>query len=154
MTLGTTDRPVEILVVEDNPGDARLVQETIKESEYQTNITIAEDGEIAMAYLRKEGEHADASRPDLVALDLAMPKKDGYEVLAEMGADPALRRIPVMILTSTQAERDRLHSQQVGPSRYCTKPLPLERFNAIISQLRDLEALDPRHFGQGPPRSQ
>ena len=149
MTLGTTDRPVEILLVEDNPGDVELTRIILGDSEFSSTVNVADDGEAAMAYLRREGQHLNASRPDLVVLDLNMPRKNGYEVLAEMGADSTLRRIPVMILTSTQAERDRLLSEQVGPNRFCTKPLPLERFNAIINQLRALNALDPRHFGQG-----
>ena len=93
------DRPVEVLLVEDNPADARLAQDTIEQSSQEANITHAEDGEIALAILRKEGEYASAPRPDLILLDLRMPRKDGTEVLAELNADEDLVSIPVMLLT-------------------------------------------------------
>ena len=151
MTLQADAKPVEILLVEDNPADVELTQRILGESKFPRNINLAEDGEAAMAYLRKEGGHVNAPRPDLILLDLAMPKKTGYEVLEEMDADPDLRKIPVMILTSTQAERDRLHYENVGPHRFCTKPLPLERFDTIIHQLKALADLDPGPFGTAPP---
>jgi CheY-like chemotaxis protein len=136
MTAESSEKPLEILLVEDNPGDARLAEETLKQSEHATNITIAEDGEVALAHLRGEGEHAGSPRPDLILLDLQLPKKDGMEVLADLGTDPDLRRIPVVILTGTEAERSLLQSSNVPPSRYWKKPLDVNRFNLVVSQLR------------------
>ena len=143
MLLGAVENPVNILLVEDNPGDVELTQRVLQDAEFTLNISVVEDGQVAMDFLQRKGEHATSPRPDLILLDLAMPKKTGYEVLAEINADPDLKSIPVMILTSTQAERDRLRYDKVGPHRFCTKPLPLERFNTIIRQLRALAALDP-----------
>ena len=136
MALGSSERPLEILLVEDNPGDARLAQETIKESEYQANVTLAEDGEAAMAHLRKEGEHAGSPSPDLVLLDLRLPGKDGTEVLAEMFDDDELRKIPVFILTGTEAEQAMLSSYNIPPMRYSRKPLDVRRLDTVIRQLR------------------
>jgi CheY-like chemotaxis protein len=132
-------RPVDVLLVEDNPADVELTQRILQDSDYPLNIAVAEDGEVAMNVLRKVGVHSNSPRPDLILLDLNMPRKTGYEVLAEMNDDEDLSRIPVLILTSTQAERDRLQFENVGPSRYCTKPLPVGRFNTIMSQLRSDE---------------
>ena len=135
-TEGSDTRPVHVLLVEDNPADVEQTQRILEGSELPLNIAVAEDGEVAMAYLRKEGDHSNSPRPDVVLLDLNMPKKTGYEVLSEMNGDPNLRVIPVLILTSTQAERDRLQFDNVGPNRYCAKPIPIGRFNTIMSQLR------------------
>ena len=129
------DRPLEILLVEDNPADYRLAQDTIERSNQQANITHAEDGEIAMAILRKEGEYADAARPDLILLDLRLPKKDGTEVLAEMNQDEDLVSIPVMLLTGTEAESSLLESYSIPPSRYARKPLQLEQFHRALGQM-------------------
>ncbi len=129
------DRPVEVLLVEDNPADARLAQDTIEQSSQQANITHAEDGEIALAILRKEGEYASAPRPDLILLDLRMPRKDGTEVLAELNADEDLVSIPVMLLTGTEAEASLLESYSIPPSRYARKPLQLEQFNRVLGAL-------------------
>jgi CheY-like chemotaxis protein len=135
-TEGSAVPPIEVLLVEDNPGDVELTQRTLRDAAEPLNIAVAEDGEVAMAYLRREGEYANSPRPEFIILDLNMPKKNGYEVLAEMDADPDLQNIPVMILTSTQAERDRLEFLNVHPSRYCNKPLDLRRFNNVISHMR------------------
>ena len=132
-------RPVDVLLVEDNPADVELTQRILQDSDYSLNIAVAEDGEVAMNVLRKVGVHSNSPRPDLILLDLNMPRKTGYEVLAEMNQDEDLSRIPVLILTSTQAERDRLQFENVGPSRYCTKPLPIGRFNTVMGQLRSDE---------------
>ena len=132
-------RPLEVLLVEDNPADVELTQRILQDSEYPLNVAVAEDGEVAMNVLRKVGVHSNSPRPDLILLDLNMPRKTGYEVLDEMNQDEDLSRIPVLILTSTQAERDRLQFENVGPSRYCTKPLPIGRFNTIMGQLRSEE---------------
>ena len=136
MALGSSEQPLEILLVEDNAGDARLAEETIKESEYQANVTLAEDGEVAMARLRKEGEHSDSPTPDLVLLDLRLPGKDGTEVLAEMFEDPNLKTIPVFILTGTEAEQALLSSYNIPPMRYSRKPLDVRRLDTVVRQLR------------------
>ena len=106
MTTKVPIRPVQMLLVEDNPGDIRLTQEAAKESAIPTNLSVVVDGEEAMAFLRREGKYAEAPRPDFVLLDLNLPKKDGREVLSEMKADDQLRRIPVVVLTSSSAEQD------------------------------------------------
>ena len=129
------DRPIEILLVEDNPADVELAQRTLRDSQFSLNISVSRDGQEAMSVLRREGEHSAAPRPDLVLLDLNMPRKNGREVMAEMNADPNLREIPIMILTSTQAERELLQYENYDPSRYCRKPLDLDRFNRILEHL-------------------
>ena len=136
MTLGTNENPIEILLVEDNPGDIELAQRVINSAEMNCRVSMAEDGEVAMAFLHKRGQHASAPRPHLILLDLAMPKKDGFEVLAEINADANLKSIPVMILTSRQSDRDLVQSLGVPPSRYSGKPLELTRFNIILNQAR------------------
>ena len=130
-----TDRAIEILLVEDNPADVRLTQEIIGQSEHQTNITVAEDGEEAMAILKGEGAHSGAARPDLILLDLRLPRKDGTEVLADINADESLVSIPVMILTGTEAEQSLLNAYNIPPSRFCRKPMELQRFNNAVNQL-------------------
>ena len=129
------DRPIEILLVEDNPADVELAQRTLRDSQFSLNISVSRDGQEAMSVLRREGEHSAAPRPDLVLLDLNMPRKNGREVMAEMSADPNLREIPIMILTSTQAEQDLLQYENYDPSRYCSKPLDIDRFNRILEHL-------------------
>ena len=135
MTTLQGDRPIEVLLVEDDPADARLTLETLKGSEHRVNVHVAEDGEVAMARLRREGDYADAPRPDLILLDLIMPKKSGEEVLEEMNQDPHLVQIPVMILTGNLAERSRLVFYNIPPSRWCGKPLDLARIDQAVSQL-------------------
>ena len=135
MTTETADRAIEILLVEDNPADVRLTEEVIKGSEHATNITVAEDGVVAMEILRGEGEHSGASRPDLILLDLRLPRKDGPEVLADINSDESLVNIPVMILTGTEAEQSLLNAYNIPPSRFCRKPIELQRFNNVVTQL-------------------
>ena len=135
MTSGPGDRPIEILLVEDNPADARLAQETIRGSSHQTNITVAENGEVAIARLRKEGEYESSPTPDLILLDLRLPGMDGPEVLEEISGDPDLAKIPVMILTGTEAEQSLLSSYNIPPSRYCRKPMGLDVFDRALNQL-------------------
>ena len=132
-------RPVDVLLVEDNPADVELTQRILRDSDHPLRVTVAQDGEVAMAMLRKVGDHSDTPTPDLVLLDLNMPRMNGYEVLQEMSQNQDLNRIPILILTSTQAERDRLQFSNVSPSRYCTKPLPITRFNDILGWLRSEE---------------
>ncbi len=126
---------VEILLVEDNPGDVRLTKEAMKEAKMRNNLSVARDGVEAMAFLRREGEYADAPRPDVVLLDLNLPKKDGRSVLAEIKADPDLRRIPVVILTSSKAEEDVLNSYDLHANCYVTKPGDLEQFIEVVKSV-------------------
>jgi CheY-like chemotaxis protein len=135
MASGQDGKPIEILLVEDNPADARLAQDTIQQSNQPANIIHAEDGEIAMSVLRKEGEHAGAARPDLILLDLRMPKKDGMGVLVDLSQDENLANIPVMLLTGTEAEASLLDSYSIPASRHAKKPLQLEQFNRVLGQL-------------------
>jgi two-component system response regulator len=129
------DRPIEILLVEDNPGDVEITQRILKDSKFEVNFTVAEDGEVAMAYLNREPQFEGTPRPDLVMLDLSLPRKNGMEVLAEMGANPDFTTIPVIILTSTNAEQELLKFDNFDPSRYCSKPIDLHRFNGILDKL-------------------
>ena len=142
MTAEPGEKPLEILLVEDNPGDARLTQEVLKDSQFASNLAVAEDGEVAMARLRNEGEHGSAPRPDLVLLDLKLPKMDGWEVLAQMNKDDDLRGIPVLILTATEAERSLLQTYNIPPSRYFKKPITLDRFENAVNQ-RESFSKDP-----------
>ena len=135
MTTPQGDKPIQVLLVEDNPADVRLTEETLKGSHHDVRLSVAEDGEVAMARLRREGEHADSPRPDLMLLDLNLPGKDGAQVLEEMNADPELATIPVMILTGTEAQQSLLESFNIPPSRYCRKPIDLERFHRALGQL-------------------
>ena len=123
---------VRILLVEDNSGDARLVVEALKESPVPTQINVVGDGMRALAYLRQEGEYAEASRPDLILLDLNLPKKDGREVLVEIKTDPTLKRLPVIILTSSGAEEDIVQAYDQGASCYLLKPVGLDEYFALL----------------------
>jgi CheY-like chemotaxis protein len=153
MVSGSGDSSVEILLVEDNPADARLAQDTIEQSERNANITHAEDGEIALSILRKEGEHSDAPTPDLILLDLRMPNKDGTQVLAEMSQDANLSSIPVMLLTGTQAEASLLESYAIPASRYVRKPLQLEQLERVLGQLDSLGRRPIQMPWVAPPKS-
>jgi CheY-like chemotaxis protein len=124
--------PVEILLVEDNPGDVRLTREAFKEGKAFANLNVVEDGVEALAFLRRQGHYAGVVRPDLILLDLNLPRKDGREVLAEIKADPDLKRIPVVVLTTSQAEQDVLRSYDLQASAYITKPIDLDRFLEVI----------------------
>lgn len=132
----TTGRAIEILLVEDNPGDVRLVREALNHNKLANPLTVVEDGEEAMAALRTEGRFAGKARPDLVLLDLNLPRKDGREVLAEMKADPELKKIPVVVLTSSQSEADVLTSYELHANCYVVKPVALQDFVTVIRQIR------------------
>jgi two-component system, chemotaxis family, response regulator Rcp1 len=133
----TSPQPVEILLVEDNPGDARLTQEALKDGKVYNNLTVVPDGVEAMAYLRREGRYAKASQPDLILLDLNLPKKDGREVLQEIKADERLRLIPVVVLTSSAAEQDVLKSYGLHANCYVTKPVDLDQFIGAVKAIEN-----------------
>jgi CheY-like chemotaxis protein len=128
---------VEILLVEDNPGDARLTREAFKEGKVLNHLNVVGDGVQALAYLSKEGEYTRAERPDLILLDLNLPKKDGREVLEEIKADPNLRRIPVVVLTTSEAEKDIVNSYELHANAYITKPVELDRFIDIVQSIEN-----------------
>ncbi len=130
-------RPIEVLLVEDSPGDVRLTEEALKEGKVRNNLNVVMDGVEAMAYLRREGRYASAIRPDIVLLDLNMPKKDGREVLAEMKSDHRLRRIPVVILTTSEAEQDILKTYDLHANCYITKPVDLDQFISLVKSVED-----------------
>lgn len=129
--------PAEILLVEDNPGDVLLTKEALKAGKMHNNLSVVSDGEQAMAFLRKEGEFKDAPRPDFILLDLNLPKKDGREVLAELKSDPDLKRIPVVVLTTSKAEEDIIKSYNLHANCYITKPVGLEKFIEVVRTLEN-----------------
>lgn len=133
----TTGRPIEIMLVEDNPGDVRLIVEAMKDKKMRNNLHVVEDGIEALAFLRQEGKYADAPRPDLILLDLSLPKKDGREVLAEIKADENLRRIPVVILTTSRAEEDILKAYDLNANCYVTKPVDLDQFIKVVKFVKE-----------------
>jgi chemotaxis family two-component system response regulator Rcp1 len=130
-------KPIEILLVEDNPGDVRLTREALKDAKVPNSLHVARDGEEAMEFLCRKGNHADAPRPDLVILDLNLPRKDGREVLAEIKADEVLKRIPVVILTTSKTEADVLKSYNLHANCFVTKPLDLDRFIGVVQAIED-----------------
>jgi len=127
--------PIRILLVEDNPGDIRLTQEAFRENKLCNHLDTVRDGVEAMAYLRQEGEYAQASHPDLILLDLNLPKKDGREVLEEIKEDPILKRIPVVILTTSQAEEDIIRTYSLHANCYVTKPVNLDQFIKVVQSI-------------------
>lgn len=135
MTMETIGRPAEFLLVEDNPGDVRLTQEALRESKVRNNLSIVGDGQEALAFLRREGRYADAPRPDVILLDLNLPKKDGREVLADIKADPSLKRIPVVIITSSEAEQDIVKSYDLHVNCYVSKPMDLDQFVRVVQSI-------------------
>jgi CheY-like chemotaxis protein len=137
MNSATECGPIEILLVEDNPGDVRLTKEALKEGRFANLINVAVDGFEAMAFLRREGKYANASRPDLILLDLNLPKKNGREVLAEIKADSNLKSIPVVVLTSSQAEKDIVATYNLHANCYITKPVDFEQFICVVRSIED-----------------
>jgi chemotaxis family two-component system response regulator Rcp1 len=129
--------PIEILLVEDNPGDVRLTIEALNEGRFANIINVAVDGFEAMAFLRREGKYENAPKPDLVLLDLNLPKKNGREVLAEIKTDPNLKCIPVVILTSSQAEKDIVETYNLHANCYITKPVDFEQFIRVVRSIED-----------------
>ena len=128
---------IQVLLVEDNPGDVRLTKEALKEGKLLNQLTVVGDGVEALSFLRKEGRYADALQPELILLDLNLPKKDGREVLAEIKADPNLRRIPVVVLTTSSSEEDILKIYDLHANCYITKPVDLEQFMGVVKSIED-----------------
>lgn len=137
MDMDTLGRPADFLLVEDNPGDVRLTQEALKSHKVQNNLHVVTDGEEAMAFLRKQGKYKDAPRPDIILLDLNLPKKDGREVLAEIKSDPLLKTIPVVVISSSEAEQDIIKSYNLNANCYVTKPVNLDQFIKVVQSIND-----------------
>ena len=137
MGKGMDTKMAEILLVEDNPGDVRLTLEASKENKMFNNISVVNDGVEALAFLRREGDYSNAPRPDLILLDLNLPKKDGREVLIEIKTDSSLKSIPVIVLTTSQAEEDILKAYGLSANCYITKPVDLEQFIKVVKSIED-----------------
>jgi two-component system, chemotaxis family, response regulator Rcp1 len=137
MNRSSLGRAVEILLVEDNPGDVRLTREALKEGKVNNILHVVEDGVKALAFLRREGEYSDAPRPDLILLDLNLPRKGGREVLQDVKSDPVLRHIPVVILTSSQAEQDIARAYDLHANCYITKPVDLDQFITVVQSIEE-----------------
>jgi two-component system, chemotaxis family, response regulator Rcp1 len=148
MTTDESAGPIEILLVEDNPGDVRLTREALRDGKVHNNLSVVSDGVEALEFLHQEGQFADAPRPGLILLDLNLPRKDGRQVLAEIKSDPALSRIPVVVLTTSQAEEDVLKTYGLHANAYVTKPVDLEQFLKVVQSIEDfwltLVTLPPR----------
>ncbi|HEX5504737.1 MAG TPA: response regulator [Thermomicrobiales bacterium] len=134
---GAAARPVEILLVEDSPGDVRLTREALREGKIRNHLSVVPDGVEALAFLRRAGRYAAAPRPDVILLDLNLPRKDGHAVLAEIKADERLRRVPVVVLTTSRDEQDVLRSYDLHANCYIAKPVDLDQFIAVV---RSIEA--------------
>ncbi|PLZ76838.1 response regulator [Fischerella thermalis WC217] len=128
---------IEILLIEDNPGDVELTKIALEDSKISVNLNIVEDGVEAIAFLRREGKYANVPHPDIVLLDLNLPKKDGREVLAEIKADEKLKRIPVVVLTTSQAEEDVLKVYNLSANCYITKPVDFDQFVKIVQSIEN-----------------
>lgn len=126
---------VDILMVEDDPGDVELTKEALEDSKLSINLHVVEDGVQALRYLQKKDEYSEVTSPDLILLDLNMPRKDGREVLAELREDPKLRSIPVVVLTTSEADEDIIKSYGLGANCYVTKPVGLEQFSRVIQSI-------------------
>ena len=137
MIRNSKGKPVDILLVEDNEGDARLAKEAMRDSKISNTIHHVSDGVEAMAFLRKEGKYADTPRPDLILLDLNLPRKDGREVLADIKEDEDLKRIPVVILTVSNDEADVLRTYNLHANCYITKPIDLAQFIKVVKSIED-----------------
>ena len=135
MSHGT--KPIDVLLVEDDPGDVLMTREAFEDHKLTNRLSVVSDGVSALAFLRKEGEHSDAPTPDLILLDLNLPRKDGREVLKEIKADPALRHIPVVVLTSSQAEEDIVRAYDLHANCYVSKPVDLDQFMHVVKSIED-----------------
>jgi chemotaxis family two-component system response regulator Rcp1 len=130
-------QPIEILLAEDNPGDVLLTRKGLDRGKVVNNLHVVPDGEEALAYLRGEGEYADAPRPDLILLDLNMPRMDGKDVLEQLKSEPDLKRIPVVVLTSSEAEEDIVRSYDLHANAYLTKPVDYTDFFSVVEHIED-----------------
>jgi CheY-like chemotaxis protein len=136
-TAGEAGMSMEVLLVEDSPGDVRLTQEAFRDANRSINLHVASDGVEAMAFLRKEGAHVHAPRPDIILLDLNLPKMDGREVLAHIKEDDSLKMIPTVILTTSEAEADIVKSYQLQANCYLCKPVQLDEFEKLVKSIND-----------------
>jgi CheY-like chemotaxis protein len=137
MTPSLPARQIEVLLVEDDPGDVLMTKEAFEDYKLKNNLHVVNDGAEAMDFLRRQGEHTDAPRPDLVLLDLNLPRMDGREVLQAIKSDPELASIPVVVLTTSEAEEDVLRSYSLHANAYVTKPVDFERFIQVVRQIDD-----------------
>lgn len=137
MNIDSLGRPANFLLVEDNPGDVRLTQEALKDHKVKNNLYVVTDGEEAMTFLRKQGKYKDAPRPDIILLDLNLPKKDGREVLAEIKSEPGLKTIPVVIISSSEAEQDIIKSYDLNANCYVTKPVNFDQFIKVVQSINE-----------------
>jgi CheY-like chemotaxis protein len=137
MTAGEPTVMIQILLVEDDPGDVLITKEAFAENKVRNHLSVVSDGETAMSFLRREGDFAAAPRPDLILLDLNLPRKDGHEVLAEIKSDVDLQRIPVVVLTTSDAEEDVLRSYDMHANAFVTKPVDFGRFLNVVKQIDD-----------------
>ena len=133
--MATATAPIEVLLVEDSPADVRLTREALKEAKVRNNVHVAVDGVDAMEFLHRRGKHANAPIPDLILLDLNLPRKDGREVLEDIKSHDRFKRIPVVILTTSQSEQDILESYQLSANAYVTKPVDLEAFLDVVKSI-------------------
>ncbi len=140
--------PVEVLLVEDDPGDVLMTREAFEDHKLRNHLNVVSDGVEALAYLRGEGRYAGATRPDLILLDLNLPRRDGREVLREVKADERLRRIPIVVLTTSEAEEDVLRSYDLHANAYITKPVDFERFVAVVRHIDEFFVTVARLPGQ------
>ncbi|HXG04184.1 MAG TPA: response regulator [Candidatus Binatia bacterium] len=136
MTAGEP-RPVEILLVEDNPADVRLTREALRDAKVANTLHVVEDGEAAVQFLRRQGRYAGAPRPDVILLDLNLPRRSGHEVLADVKADPKLRSIPIVVLTTSQAEEDILTAYRLHANCYISKPVDLIQLTKVVRAIDD-----------------
>jgi len=130
-------RPIDVLLVEDNPGDVRLTQEALKEGRLEIELSVTPDGVEALEFLHQTGKYTDAPRPDLILLDLNLPRKSGREVLSEIKSDPELKNIPVLVMTTSTAEQDISRAYSLNANCYIAKPLELEDFIAVVQSIED-----------------
>jgi CheY-like chemotaxis protein len=128
-------KPIDVLLVEDDPGDTLMIKEAFEDNKVRNRLSTVADGVEALAFLRRQGEFSDAPRPDLILLDLNLPRKDGREVLEEIKDDPELRTIPVVVLTTSEAEEDILRSYSLHANAYVTKPVDFDRFIDVVRQI-------------------
>ena len=137
MAMKENGTPIEILLIEDNPGDVRLIKEALKENKVYNSLQVVEDGVEGLQYLRKEGKYTDGTTPDLILLDLNLPKKNGKELLADIKNDPALMRIPVVVLTTSKAEEDIIKSYNLHANCYITKPVGFDDFVKVVKTIEN-----------------